>query len=67
MAELVPSQSEQDYLKAIYHLTRGQAKERTGPAALAEWLGFSCPSATKMVRSWRSAASSRTARITVSR
>ena len=50
MAELVPSQSEQDYLKAIYHLTHGEAKERTGPAALAEWLGFSCPSATNMVK-----------------
>ncbi len=50
MPELVPSQSEQDYLKAIYHLTRGEEKERTGPAALAEWLGFSCASATNMVK-----------------
>lgn len=50
MPELVPSQSEQDYLKAIYHLTHGEAKERTGPAALAEWLGFSCASATNMVK-----------------
>jgi DtxR family Mn-dependent transcriptional regulator len=50
MTELVPSQSEQDYLKAIYHLTRGEAKEQTGPAALAEWLGFSCASATNMVK-----------------
>jgi DtxR family transcriptional regulator, Mn-dependent transcriptional regulator len=50
VTELLPSQSEQDYLKAIYHLTHGEAKERTGPAALAEWLGFSCPSATNMVK-----------------
>ncbi len=50
MTELVPSQSEQDYLKAIYHLTYGEAKERTGPAALADWLGFSCASATNMVK-----------------
>lgn len=50
MTELVPSQSEQDYLKAIYHLTRAEAKEQTGPAALAEWLGFSCASATNMVK-----------------
>ncbi len=50
MTDLVPSQSEQDYLKAIYHLTYGEAKERTGPAALAEWLGFSCASATNMVK-----------------
>jgi DtxR family Mn-dependent transcriptional regulator len=50
MTELVPSQSEQDYLKAIYHLTHGEAKERTGPAALADWLGFSCASATNMVK-----------------
>ena len=50
MTELLPSQSEQDYLKAIYHLTHGEAKERTGPAALAEWLGFSCASATNMVK-----------------
>ena len=50
MPDLVPSQSEQDYLKAIYHLTHGEAKERTGPAALAEWLGFSCASATNMVK-----------------
>jgi len=50
MPELVPSQSEQDYLKAIYHLTRGEAKEQTGPTALAEWLGFSCASATNMVK-----------------
>ena len=50
MTELLPSQSEQDYLKAIYHLTHGEAKERVGPAALADWLGFSCPSATNMVK-----------------
>ncbi len=50
MTELMPSQSEQDYLKAIYHLTYGEAKEQTGPAALAEWLGFSCASATNMVK-----------------
>src|SRR3978361_1618198 len=50
MTNLVPSQSEQDYLKAIFHLTRGEAKERTGPAALAEWLGVSCPSATNVVK-----------------
>lgn len=50
MSDLVPSQSEQDYLKAIYHLTHREAKERTGSAALAEWLGFSCASATNMVK-----------------
>ncbi|MHB8644877.1 MAG: metal-dependent transcriptional regulator [Thermomicrobiales bacterium] len=50
MSELVPSQSEQDYLKAIYHLTHGEAREQTGSAALAEWLGFSCASATNMVK-----------------
>jgi len=50
MPELVPSQSEQDYLKAIYHLTHGESKEQTGPTALAEWLGFSCASATNMVK-----------------
>ncbi|MDQ6601708.1 MAG: metal-dependent transcriptional regulator [Chloroflexota bacterium] len=50
MPELVPSQSEQDYLKAIYHLTYGEAKEQTGPTAMAEWLGFSCASATNMVK-----------------
>src|SRR6478672_1024579 len=50
MTELLPSQSEQDYLKAIYHLTHGEAKEQTGAAALADWLGFSCASATNMVK-----------------
>ncbi len=50
MTDLLPSQSEQDYLKAIYHLTHGEAKERVGPAALADWLGFSCASATNMVK-----------------
>src|SRR5947209_17750562 len=50
MTALLPSQSEQDYLKAIYHLTRGEAKERVGAAALADWLGFSCASATNMVK-----------------
>lgn len=50
MTELLPSQSEQDYLKAIYHLTHGEGKDRTGPAALADWLGFSCASATNMVK-----------------
>src|SRR5260370_42174255 len=50
MTDLLPSQSEQDSLKAIYHLRQGEAKERTGPAALADWLGFSCASATNMVK-----------------
>jgi DtxR family Mn-dependent transcriptional regulator len=51
MNELLPSQSEQDYLKAIYHLTHGAAaKERTGTTALADWLGVSCASATNMVK-----------------
>jgi DtxR family transcriptional regulator, Mn-dependent transcriptional regulator len=51
MNDLLPSQSEQDYLKAIYHLTRGvAAKERTGTTALADWLGVSCASATNMVK-----------------
>lgn len=50
MTELLPSQSEQDYLKAIYHLTHGEAKEQTGAAALAAWLGLSCASATNMVK-----------------
>jgi len=50
MIDFLPSQSEQDYLKAIYHLTHGEGKEQTGAAALAEWLGFSCASATNMVK-----------------
>jgi DtxR family Mn-dependent transcriptional regulator len=51
MNDLLLSQSEQDYLKAIYHLTRGAtAKDRTGTTALADWLGVSCASATNMVK-----------------
>lgn len=51
MTGLLPSQAEQDYLKAIYHLTRGvAAKERTGTNALADWLGVSAASATNMVK-----------------
>jgi DtxR family Mn-dependent transcriptional regulator len=51
MNDLLLSQSEQDYLKAIYHQTRGAAaKERTGTSALADWLGVSCASATNMVK-----------------
>lgn len=51
MTELLPSQAEQDYLKAIYHLTRGAAaKERTGTNALADWIGVSAASATNMAK-----------------
>lgn len=51
MTELLPSQAEQDYLKALYHLTRGIAvKERTGTNALADWLGIAPASVTNMVK-----------------
>lgn len=45
-----PSQAEQDYLKAIYHLASREAAGSVGTSALAEWLGIAPPSVTGMVK-----------------
>ena len=50
MTELQPSQAEQDYLKAIYHLEQQGRGERVGTVALADWLGFAPASATNMIK-----------------
>lgn len=50
MTELHPSQAEQDYLKAIYHLGQRGGDERVGTVALADWLGFAPASATNMIK-----------------
>ncbi len=50
MTELIPSQSEQDYLKAIYHLGLHDETARIGTVALAEWLNITPASVTHMVK-----------------
>lgn len=50
MTVLHPSQAEQDYLKAIYHLGQRSGDERVGTVALADWLGFAPASATNMIK-----------------
>jgi DtxR family Mn-dependent transcriptional regulator len=50
MTHLLPSQSEQDYLKAIYHLAQHAANPRIGTVALAEWLTVAPASVTNMVK-----------------
>src|SRR4051794_35680365 len=50
MTELLPSQSEQDYLKAIYHLSLHETKPLVGTVALADWLAVSPASVTHMVK-----------------
>lgn len=50
MAELIPSQSEQDYLKAIYHLSLHDETARIGTVALAEWLNVTPASVTHMIK-----------------
>lgn len=50
MNEFAVSQSEHDYLKAIYHLLRKSPGERVGTVTLARWLGLSPASVTNMVK-----------------
>lgn len=50
MTDLLPSQSEQDYLKAIYHLSLHDEKALVGTVALADWLTVSPASVTHMVK-----------------
>ncbi len=50
MPDLTISQSEQDYLKAIYHLVQKEGGDRVGTVALAKWLGLSPASVTNMMK-----------------
>ncbi len=50
MASSHASHAEQDYLKAVYHLTQHVQATSVGTVALAEWLGVSPPSVTAMVK-----------------
>ncbi len=50
MSNDLPSQAEQDYLKAIYHLGQQTEGEPVHTMALATWLEVSPPSATNMVK-----------------
>ncbi len=50
MSNDLPSQAEQDYLKAIYHLGQQTDGEPVHTMALATWLDVSPPSATNMVK-----------------
>lgn len=44
------SQSEQDYLKAIYHLAQRKSNPRVGTVVLAQWLAVSPASVTNMMK-----------------
>ena len=44
------SQSEQDYLKAIYHLAQREGSPRVGTVVLAKWLNVSPTSVTNMMK-----------------